>query len=165
MDELIAWEWHSCLSPFGTTNLTKALYEEYKAYVGRGAGSAAGSPRLDLKTDDGAATPAALPVIVNDGAGTVIEAAGSVIVKHWDMDAAMAAKRLSYAEQVLVFSLQGLVNQLGAPPVLSVDAGYLDFVSARLASHASVSRSVTQPAALITGAGCESACGGMWLTG
>ena len=39
----------------------------------------------------------------------------------------MASKRLSYAEQVLVFSLQGLVNQLGAPPVLSVDAGYLDF--------------------------------------
>ena len=53
--------------------------------------------------------------------------AAPVSVKHWDMDAAMAAKRLSYAEQVLVFSLQGLVNQLGAPPVLSIDAGFQDF--------------------------------------
>ena len=51
----------------------------------------------------------------------------SVNVKHWDMDKAMAQKRLSYAEQVLVFALQGLVNKLGAPPVLSVDAGFLDF--------------------------------------
>jgi hypothetical protein len=64
-----------------------------------------------LKTDDDA----------------VIVPAAPVSVKHWDMDAAMASKPLSYAEQVLVFSLQGLVNQLGAPPVLSVDAGYQDF--------------------------------------
>ena len=32
-DELIAWEWHSCLSPYGQTNWTTTVYEDYKAYV------------------------------------------------------------------------------------------------------------------------------------
>jgi hypothetical protein len=35
VDELIAWEWHSCLSPFGTSSWTSTLYSQYKAYVGR----------------------------------------------------------------------------------------------------------------------------------
>lgn len=32
-DELIAWEWHSCLSPYGSTNETTEVYLQYKAYV------------------------------------------------------------------------------------------------------------------------------------
>lgn len=32
-DELIAWEWHSCLSPYGSTNDTNEVYLQYKAYV------------------------------------------------------------------------------------------------------------------------------------
>ena len=35
VDELIAWEWHSCLSPYGTTNASAQLYQQYRAYVGR----------------------------------------------------------------------------------------------------------------------------------
>ena len=66
-------------------------------------------------------------VKTDDDAVAIGLPAAPVSVKHWDMDAAMAAKPLSYAEQVLVFSMQGLINQLGAPPVLSIDAGFQDF--------------------------------------
>ena len=31
----IAWEWSSCLSPYTNAD-TKALYDDYKAYVGGG---------------------------------------------------------------------------------------------------------------------------------
>ena len=47
VDELIAWEWHSCLSPYGTTNLTAQLYAEYLQYVGRPP-----LPELRIKTDE-----------------------------------------------------------------------------------------------------------------
>jgi hypothetical protein len=32
-DLLVAWEWHSCLSPHGSTNASAELYMEYKSYV------------------------------------------------------------------------------------------------------------------------------------
>lgn len=32
-DLLIAWEWHSCLSPHGSTNASAALYAAYKSYL------------------------------------------------------------------------------------------------------------------------------------
>jgi len=35
-NELIAWEWHSCLSPFGTSNATAAVYQQYLAYIQNG---------------------------------------------------------------------------------------------------------------------------------
>ena len=85
---------------------------------------------MDLRlTNSSAMVPRwVLPALVlHTAASAGAAAAAAVSVKHWDMDAAMAAKPLSYAEQVLIFSLQGLVNQLGAPPVLSIDAGYQDF--------------------------------------
>lgn len=31
--ELIAWEWHTCLSPFGSTGNTTILYQQYYNYV------------------------------------------------------------------------------------------------------------------------------------
>ena len=37
VDAMIAWEWHSCLSPFGSNpNWTKPLYDQYLAYVNAG---------------------------------------------------------------------------------------------------------------------------------
>ena len=33
VDEVVAWEWHSCLSPHGATSSTTVLYEAYKSYV------------------------------------------------------------------------------------------------------------------------------------
>ena len=36
VDKLIAWEWHTCLSPYGNTNLTTIVYNEYLAYIEAG---------------------------------------------------------------------------------------------------------------------------------
>ena len=37
VDAMIAWEWHSCLSPFGSNpNWTKPLYDQYLAYINAG---------------------------------------------------------------------------------------------------------------------------------
>ena len=33
VSELIAWEWHSCLSPFGKDNTTTVVYQQYLAYI------------------------------------------------------------------------------------------------------------------------------------
>ena len=33
VDEVISWEWHSCLSPHGSTKATAVLYDAYKKYV------------------------------------------------------------------------------------------------------------------------------------
>ena len=34
--KLIAWEWHTCLSPYGNTNLTTVVYDQYLAYIEAG---------------------------------------------------------------------------------------------------------------------------------
>lgn len=37
VDAMIAWEWHSCLSPFGSNpNWTKPVYDQYLAYIKAG---------------------------------------------------------------------------------------------------------------------------------
>jgi hypothetical protein len=33
VSELIAWEWHSCLSPFGKDNTTAVVYKQYLNYI------------------------------------------------------------------------------------------------------------------------------------
>ena len=48
-------------------------------------------------------------------------------VSYWDMDAAVTAASLDYAEQALAFALQGLVNQRSGPPRLMFKAGFADF--------------------------------------
>ena len=36
-DQLIAWEWHSCLSPYGTNpDLSTPVYKQYLAYMQAG---------------------------------------------------------------------------------------------------------------------------------
>jgi hypothetical protein len=36
VDKLIAWEWHSCLSPHGSSNLTTVVYKQYLDYIDAG---------------------------------------------------------------------------------------------------------------------------------
>ena len=74
VDELIAWEWHSCLSPFGTTNLTAQLYEEYQAYVGR---SELPLSEVRIKMDE--RQPTALTVLVGLDTRAVASRPGTAI--------------------------------------------------------------------------------------
>ena len=49
-------------------------------------------------------------------------------VKWWDIDAAVQAQQLTYEEQALAFTLQGLANKRSAgQPTLMFKAGFLDF--------------------------------------
>ena len=48
-------------------------------------------------------------------------------VLYFDLDVARQNEHLDYAELALIFSLQGLVNQVGAPPTLLMNAGFLNF--------------------------------------
>jgi hypothetical protein len=53
------------------------------------------------------------------------------VVFYWDMDASLAPntkeEKLTYEEQVLAFTFQGLMNERGSPPELFFNAGFLDF--------------------------------------
>jgi hypothetical protein len=48
-------------------------------------------------------------------------------VLYWDMDTAVAAEQLSYAEQALALTLQGLINRDSPTQKVMFKAGFLDF--------------------------------------
>jgi hypothetical protein len=62
-----------------------------------------------------------------DGTSPVTVGSSPSAVGYWDMDAAVAAEQLGYAEQALAFTLQGLVNKRHGPPALMLKAGSADF--------------------------------------
>jgi hypothetical protein len=69
----------------------------------------------------GAAAPAAT------GAAAPAAAVAPAPVYFWDMDAAIKAEDLNYEEKALAFTLEGLLNEVGSPPTIMYNAGFLDF--------------------------------------
>ena len=53
--------------------------------------------------------------------------AAPVSTLFFDLDAAKTGQQLAYEDLALVFALQGLVNIIGRPPVLMLNAAFLNF--------------------------------------
>jgi hypothetical protein len=60
--KMVAWEWHSCLSPHAADvpygGVIKQRYAEYKTYVTSGSGAVEDTARAPAKNDDAAAARA-----------------------------------------------------------------------------------------------------------